>query len=732
MVGAMRGLVALGALACELRAASAYVFGYDGPYLPNGQHSVAPAGPSNLTAAQWSAVPLLSEQLSKDVTPNLPAGCSCVNDQQSNVTCTSFTCSQTCDLNKGQCDAYCCSDPDCSADEVARFRSTGQCLADGSTASLVTRCSDVSTLDKVNAKFNMYVSSDDNALNGLLCVSVENSPYEGEFYLPQTDKLGNTALLRTLVPGATFQSKEETSSNDTLPFFRQGGAVPAAVAGSVAAGGPVNLQAVFGGFLPLPARGAEGECTFSNFVAFAEDVQRNDCVQPLASLEAACNASQVWGGGLSSAALLTGTLFVGTGPQSVVADVAGWVQLRVGQVYYKNPVTGALAGYGAAPVPLVNTTNATTGASQMAPPEWWSRNTTWDAATQTCYNAVAGLKYALSHNTAGYITAARVDLVLTHLAATAAASGGSSTLALQQTFQVAYTNINSVAPNATTVARVVSGNPGYITGLPVQAGIAVSAADQAAVAYQPAGLQIMAAAGSMGSCFAQQAAGASASQLPFWETLGKAAPSTTPVLFGVDASSSCTIEMTYDTFVNNITQWCVDMSASPLFQAPAGTVLGIYGNANPLQSHDWIPLEVDRKGIQPTARSPMPGALLCNNFVDAVDVELLWTKSGTTRSPQPMLLAARAVLKQSAWRWRQEPLIKATQKFTISSSVTFVELKLDSSQRSNYKPEPVSVMPQLAYDVFYPFDILVQGSPAGPASGKLCLALLALALRAQY
>jgi hypothetical protein len=407
------------------------------------------------------------------------------------------------------------------------------------------------------------------------------------------------------------------------------------------------------------------------------------------------------------------------------------VQLRVGQIYYKNPVSGALAGYGAAPVPLVNTTNATTGASQLAPPEWWSRNTTWDASTQTCYNAVAGLKYTLTYNTAGYITAARVDLVLTHLAAAAAATSNSSSsmLALQQTFQVAYNNIDSVAPNATIVARVVSGNPGYITGLPVQAGIAVSAADQAAVAYQPAGLQIMAAAGPMGSCFAQQVAGAS--QQTFWEALGKATPSTTPVLFGVDASSSCTVEMTYETFVNNITEWCVDMSASPLFQAPAGLVLGIYGNADPLQRHDWISLEVDRKGIQPTTRSPMPGALLCNNFIDAVDVELLWTKSGTTRSPQPMLLAARAVLKQSAWRWRQEPLIGATQKFTISSSVTFVELKLGSSQRSNYKPEPVSVMPQLAYDIFYPFDIIV-GSSARPAPSKLFIALLALALGALY
>ena len=115
---------------------------------------------------------------------------------------------------------------------------------------------------------------------------------------------------------------------------------------------------------------------------------------------------------------------------------------------------------------------------------------------------------------------------------------------------------------------------------------------------------------------------------------------------------------------------------------------------------------------------------MCENIVESANLEVLWTKSGETSNPQPMILAVRQVLGQANWRWQKTMQANAVQTFTFSQTVTFIEHELIDQDTVDYKPEVGAVLPQLSYDIFYPFDIDSSSTSHLPSS----LSALALAI----
>lgn len=728
-------LAQLLAVACAfvVHPVHAIDFKYGNKYNMNNQHS---AGTGNVEVnVTWSSVPLLSESTTSYVP--LPSGCECLDLAQTNKTCTAFQCHETCNLNIGQCDEFCCSDPDCTSDDIARFQSVGECLPDGSSTDS-TLCTDTTSLDQVNEKYNLYVESDDRALNGFLCVSVVNNPIEGEYFNPQTSLVNNYAVLDSsdYTPDYSFAISEASDAESGESAYLPGDNI-------IAAWGSESLRAIWGGLLSLPTAGPDGTCIDNNYVEYGTDVQVNDCTQVIIDLAATCQEEY----GPLSATLFGELLHIGLIPSATVSTPSSnWQKVTVENLYSKSLSNGAITSLQeatsaptvsptAAPTlatgsPTVTTTGSptsvnSTGTPTDAPtpqPTAARRQlqvatvptTTWDASTQTCQNAVVGVEYTIEHNSIGEISDFQVDLTLANIPL-----GALDSVAVTQSYHVNFINTESNSVS-TAPERVVSGNPGYIKGLPVQAG-SITTQDsgtddeKTAIAYLPDGLAIMSAAGSRGDCF-----DLTGSSNKWYDVISNTSVMETPVLFGVDAVSTCTVSLTYSDF-QDMTSWCVDRRSAPIFTMGADRI-GIYGNANPWSAWEWVTLHRETSQLSSTAQSSVPGTLTCANMIDRVSIEILWTNSGELGNPQPMILTARAYVDQSDWQWRKTANSNATQKFTIQHTVTFVEHKLSAEDRFAYKPEVPPIIPAIPADVFYPFDIV----SAAPRQNQFTLAAVLL------
>eukprot|EP00435_Cladocopium_sp_Y103_P025790 s1596_g6.t1 len=104
----------------------------------------------------------------------------------------------TCDLTQAQCDVNCCCDPDC-----AGLASGFTCLPEGPQSATSQYCYSKSWLHSVNPRVDLWVISDD--LKGLLCVSVDNSAVQGEVFQ-------NEALLSSSQIDAIIQEQSPPTS----------------------------------------------------------------------------------------------------------------------------------------------------------------------------------------------------------------------------------------------------------------------------------------------------------------------------------------------------------------------------------------------------------------------------------------------------------------------------------------------------------------------------------------
>merc|ERR1711907_63279 len=159
-----------------------------------------------------------------------------------------------------------------------------------------------------------------------------------------------------------------------------------------------------------------------------------------------------------------------------------------------------------------------------------------------------------------------------------------------------------------------------------------------------------------------------------------------------------------------------------------GVRIGVYGNANYTNTatSEWLELKV----------SPPSGAgrfstdqLQCGGggVVTSMDFEFLVANSGAYLNPQPKIIAARVVFGTEDVQFvaSSNDATAATMDLVLTSSVTFVELVDEALEE--YVPPAPPLLPEIPYDIFYPF--LLSAGVSSVASG-LSYTVLALAAAA--
>ncbi|XP_033753081.1 tectonic-3-like [Pecten maximus] len=236
-----------------------------------------------------------------------------------------------------------------------------------------------------------------------------------------------------------------------------------------------------------------------------------------------------------------------------------------------------------------------------------------------------------------------------------------------------------------------SGNPGYLVGKPVRAGVRYNIAGNSSFAVSESlyDLTLVKSTGS-GDC-----ATGSANRLQ--------------VNFGEDVRTGCLIRFNYD----NVTEYCsaIEQQIITALEGldgvtyePGNRSVAIFGNSDPLVTGDWVPIIRNA----PTAAqvvSTISGPTC--SVTTGMHVQILYANIGALNNPQRKILGVQ-------FNYEEPQLVTfkcigvfcspgssaLTQSVEISQSVTFIDV---SEPSTGYVGEPPIFLAKLPYDFFYPF-----------------------------
>ncbi|NXK94452.1 TECT1 protein, partial [Formicarius rufipectus] len=278
------------------------------------------------------------------------------------------------------------------------------------------------------------------------------------------------------------------------------------------------------------------------------------------------------------------------------------------------------------------------------------------ALDELCLNIVLGVSYHITYTDTGAITEAAAAFVLGTITKEA--------LSVQQSFQISFTQAN-------TKPVPLSGNPGYVVGLPVRAG------------FRPQGypflvefltnkhsqLSILQSTASQ-DCLAAQGARA-------------------PVLFGYNMISGCKLRITAGMKCQPLAQTLLDVLKGQSFPEYVAS----FGNSQAQDVLDWVPITHLHISEQ---RFSNPLQSLCQIPV-ALGIEVKWTKYGSLVNPQARIVNVTATLSTSTLK----QLPPGREKIIpVTSSVVFTDIS--SPAEPGYKAWP-TINIKLPFDFFYPF-----------------------------
>ena len=624
-----------------------------------------------------------------------------------------------CDLTVARCDLNCACDPDCTAAEVARFTSTAN---PGPPATSVVKCVDPEVV-RVNARGSLTAS----AVNNLLCIAQDNSPSKGYFLTSPTSlSAAEIATLEANNPysyAAASSSTTTSSSSSSTAGAAYATSQPLGLA-LYDAGDPSTLATASVTALWLPSSGLSGLCSDANPVRYGVDVASSSCTRSsTATSPSDVAAACVAGGPFDANNYLNINAMVATRASAATTSPSLYVPL------FLNTATYEVAG--AAPTTLYNRTaqfpalNATTvyttassNASLFAFPV-----PTWTAATCTCDNVLTGAWHRIAYDAAGYVVAVNTDARLGR--ATAWADAAQTSCATQLSYAQewgaafvsraaypAYMTAASTAASASAAAaatasaqRPRSGNPGYLSGYPVLAGVGAAVNGSAttnAVRQSVAGLTVL----------GYDAAGACQS------VTAPASPSATytnVVGFGVDGMWSCSLSLT----LAQLQTLCASATGLGDYLAVSATHLGMWGNSSAAAIADWVALSA---ATYPTTAAGTMSGRTCSGLLDTLDVDVAFASFGSVPNPQRAVISAKTEYSSSgAWVFTNtNPAV--AQSFQVRAAVRFLEAS--ASAVTQHVPGAPPIIPRLPADFLYPF--YVGRSAAGPAavaSAGLVLAL---------
>ncbi|KAF1656520.1 Tectonic-1, partial [Eudyptes chrysocome] len=282
---------------------------------------------------------------------------------------------------------------------------------------------------------------------------------------------------------------------------------------------------------------------------------------------------------------------------------------------------------------------------------------------ELCINIVLGVSYHITYTDTGEIIEAAASFVLGAI--------NKEALSIQQSFEISFTQVN-------TKPVPLSGNPGYVVGLPVRAG------------FRPQGypfpVEILFAALVLNTN--------KYSQLTILQSTSNqdclaAQGARTPILFGYNMISGCKLRITAAMKCQPLTQTLLDLLKGQSFPEYVAS----FGNSQAQDVLDWVPithLHTSEQRIYNTFQSS------CQIPV-SLEIEVKWTKYGSLVNPQARIVNVTATITTTTLK--QLPSGRE-RTIPITSSVVFTDIS--SPAEPGYKAWP-TINARLPFDFFFPF-----------------------------
>ncbi|NWR08699.1 TECT1 protein, partial [Paradoxornis webbianus] len=515
-----------------------------------------------------------------------------------------------CDLLVAQCDVNCCCDPDCSAEDFSLFTSCSVPVVTGDSQ-LCSQKAAVYSLDVEANPPERIFKLIDQVNPSIFCIHATN--YKQALYLksPEIPTPENFDQLLDKFGGATFSAEPDSWNLGTDAQNPP----DANETSRYEYGLPVLTEDAF---LRLPSPVVSSWCSDANPAGFLVN-QATKCIRSV-SVEK-CDSIQA----LSMLFYINSSILA-------VPKSSEMVNITVQSIVVQslNGMRTLLSSSDVLRLPMV--------------------------LDGLCINAVLGVNYHITHTDTGEIIEAAAAFVLGAISKEA--------LSIEQSFEISFTQEN-------TQPVPLSGNPGYVVGLPVRAG------------FQPPGYPFPAAflsnrhsqltilhSTSTQDCLAAQGARAT-------------------VLFGYNMISGCKLRITAAMKCQPLAQTLLDVLKGQSFPEYVAS----FGNSQAQDVLDWVPITqllISEQMIPHTLQSS------CQIPV-SLAIEVKWTKYGSLVNPQARIVNVTATITTTTLK--QLPSGRE-RIIPITSSVVFTDIS--SPAEPSYKAWP-TIDIKLPFDFFYPF-----------------------------
>ncbi|NXI71984.1 TECT1 protein, partial [Anseranas semipalmata] len=523
----------------------------------------------------------------------------------------------TCDLLVAQCDVNCCCDPDCSAADFSLFTTCSVPIVTGDSR-LCSQKAAIYSLDVEANPPERVFKLIDQVNPSVFCIHATNYKQALSFSSPEMPTSENFDQLLKQFGSAAFSAEPDSWNIDSdTPNSSDANETYRYEYG-------VPIQTM-DGFLRLPSPVVSSWCSDANPAGFLVN-QATKCIRSV-STEKCGNIQAV------------SMLFYISSSILAVPKSSQMVNITVQSI-----VLQSLNGMRT----LLNSNDVLRHPMIL---------------DELCINIVLGVSYHITYTDAGQIIEAAASFVLGAI--------NKEALSVQQSFEISFTQVN-------TKPVPLSGNPGYVVGLPVRAG------------FKPQGypfpIAVLLSALNTNK-YGQLTILQSTSNQDCLEAQG----GRTPVLFGYNMISGCKLRITAAMKCQPLTQALLDLLKGQSFPEYVAS----FGNSQAQDVLDWVPITHLHTSEQ-TMRIYNTFQSSCQIPV-SLEIEVKWTKYGSLVNPQARIVNVTATtttttLKQLAsGRERTIP---------ITSSVVFTDIS--SPAEPGYKAWP-TINAKLPFDFFFPF-----------------------------
>uniref|UniRef100_A0A8D2BAM1 Tectonic family member 1 n=1 Tax=Sciurus vulgaris TaxID=55149 RepID=A0A8D2BAM1_SCIVU len=511
-----------------------------------------------------------------------------------------------CDLSPAQCDVNCCCDPDCSSMDFSVFSACSVPLVMGDSQF----CSQKAAIYSLNFTANppqRVFKLIDQINPSIFCIHITNYKPALSFINPEVPDENNFDRLMKMSAGFTLNAELDSSFSTKLD---------AANTAKYEYGAQLQTSNdSSGSFLRFPSPLMSSLCTDDNPAAFLVN-QAVKCTRRI-NLEQ-CEEIEA----LSMAHYSSPTI------------------LRVPNSGVEVPITIQSI--------VIQSLNKTLTRLEHTDVLWPALASA--GQERICINVVLEVKYSLTYTDAGEITKAALSFLL--------GTVSSAVIPLQQKFEIHFIQQE-------TEPVPLSGNPGYVVGLPVAAG------------FQPQkGSGIIQTANRFGQLTILH----SSAEQDCLAVEGMR----TPVLFGYNMQSGCKLRLSSTIPCRLVVRKVKDLlrgQGFPDYVAP-------FGNSQAQDVLDWVPVHFTTLSSNVKDFCQLPVALV---------IEVKWTKYGSLLNPQARIVNVTAKLISSSF-----PEASAGNERTvlISSVVTFVAASAPAEAGFRARP---AINARLPFNFFFPF-----------------------------